>query len=123
MFNDYSTHDHRCATGDPRESGRWRSAGRYRPRTRSRCGPAWPLELAAEAAGVPVVVVQHDGDAGHRLEVGSPGWQLREEVSAIQDTILIRKRSCDAFHNTDLAYRIRELEVDRLVIGGCMTQF
>lgn len=81
------------------------------------------LKLAAEAAGVPVVVVQHDGDAGHRLEVGSPGWQLREEVSAIQDTILIRKRSCDAFHNTDLAYRIRELEVDRLVIGGCMTQF
>ncbi|TPK80000.1 cysteine hydrolase [Mesorhizobium sp. B2-4-13] len=81
------------------------------------------LKLAAEAAGVPVVVVQHDGDAGHRLEVGSPGWQLREEVSAIQDTILIRKRSCDAFHNTDLAYRLRELEVDRLVIGGCMTQF
>ncbi|MBZ9739738.1 MULTISPECIES: cysteine hydrolase family protein [unclassified Mesorhizobium] len=81
------------------------------------------LKLAAEAAGVPVIIVQHDGDAGHRLEVGSRGWQLREEVSANPDTVLIHKRSCDAFHDTDLAFRLRKLDVDRLVIGGCMTQF
>lgn len=81
------------------------------------------LKGEAEAAGAPVVLVQHDGDAGHRLEVGAPGWEFRAEIAPRPDTVVVHKRSCDAFHETDLDECLRTLGVDHLVIGGCMTQF
>lgn len=30
----------------------------------------------AHAAHRPVIFIQHDGPAGHRLETGTPGWEL-----------------------------------------------
>ncbi|UAK25592.1 cysteine hydrolase [Sphingomonas nostoxanthinifaciens] len=81
------------------------------------------LKRKAEAAGLPVVLVQHDGDAGHRLEVGTAGWHFRSEVEPSPDTAIVHKRSCDAFHDTDLGERLEALGIDQLVIGGCVTQF
>lgn len=81
------------------------------------------LKQQAERAGVPVVLVQHDGDPGHRLEVDGPGWRLRDEITPGPDTIVVHKRSCDSFHDTDLEARLSALGVDHLVIGGCMSQF
>ncbi|ABC22521.1 cysteine hydrolase family protein [Rhodospirillum rubrum] len=86
----------------------------------------WRLQALgrkAHAGGVPVVLVQHDGAAGHRLAVGSPGWALRPEIAARGGDIVVRKRSCDAFFQTDLQDRLATLGIDHLVIGGCMTQF
>lgn len=81
------------------------------------------LKRQAEAAGAPVVLVQHDGDPGHRLEVGGPGWRFRDEIAPRGDTVVVHKRNCDSFHDTDLNQRLAELGVDHLVIGGCMSQF
>ncbi len=77
----------------------------------------------AELKGVPVILVQHDGDPGHRLETGTTGWRLRDEIAPRYDSIVVHKRSCDAFHDTDLNERLEQLGVDHLVVGGCMTQF
>lgn len=81
------------------------------------------LKRQAEGAGAPVLLVQHDGDPGHRLEVGSEGWRFRDEIAPRADTIVVHKRSCDSFHETDLNSRLVELGVTHLVIGGCMSQF
>mgnify|MGYP003365156496 CR=1 FL=1 len=81
------------------------------------------VKHAAEASGVPVILVQHDGEAGHRLAVGTTDWLFRREITPRDDTVIVHKRSCDAFHDTDLGERLVELGVDRLIIGGCMTQF
>jgi nicotinamidase-related amidase len=81
------------------------------------------LKRDAEMRGVPVVMVQHDGDADHRLAVETPGWQFREEVTPRHDSIIIHKRSCDAFYDTELNQTLTELGVQHLLIGGCMTQF
>jgi nicotinamidase-related amidase len=81
------------------------------------------LKQAAETSGVPVILVQHDGDPGHRLETGSGGWQFRREVAPAGETIVVHKQSCDAFHDTNLGDRLKQLGIDHLVIGGCMTQF
>lgn len=81
------------------------------------------LKRKAEAAGMPVVLVQHDGDPGHRLEVATAGWQFRSEVAPGPETVIVHKRNCDAFHDTDLGERLATLGIDQLVIGGCMTQF
>ena len=35
----------------------------------------------ARRRGFPVIHVQHDGALGHRLERGSPGWEIRPEVA------------------------------------------
>lgn len=81
------------------------------------------LQERARQAGVPVVLVQHDGDSGHRLAVGTEGWALREEIAAKQGEVVVRKKSADSFFETDLAERLNERSVTHLVIGGCMSQF
>lgn len=83
------------------------------------------LQNQARAAGVPVIVVQHDDPpgCGSRLEVGTEGWELRPEIAPRDGDLHVHKRACDSFFETELQERLRERSVDRLVIGGCMTQF
>lgn len=81
------------------------------------------LQRAARGAGAPVIVVQHDGGPRHRLSPDGDGWRNREEIAPIAGEPLVRKASCDAFFETDLAEHLAGRKVTRLVIGGCMTQF
>jgi nicotinamidase-related amidase len=48
------------------------------------------LKRQAEASSIPVILVQHDGQPGHRLHTGSDGWRLREEVAPrwLHDAVL-----------------------------------
>ncbi|MDC9808941.1 cysteine hydrolase family protein [Rhizobium binxianense] len=77
------------------------------------------LQEKARRTGAPVVLVQHDGDRGHRLAVGTEGWALRDEIAPKQGEVVISKKSADSFFETDL----NEQSVTHLVIGGCMSQF
>ncbi|MBP2299452.1 cysteine hydrolase family protein [Azospirillum picis] len=77
----------------------------------------------ARAAGIPVIIVQHDGRDGHRLAVGTDGWAVRQEIAPAAGDTLVHKTECDAFFATDLHERLKELGVDHIVVGGCMTQF
>lgn len=81
------------------------------------------LQDKARSAGVPVVVIQHDGPAGHRLAVGTEGWAVRPELAPRDGDVLVHKASSDSFHETDLGARLDELGISHLVVGGCMTQF
>ncbi|MBY5815716.1 cysteine hydrolase [Rhizobium leguminosarum] len=81
------------------------------------------LQEKARQAGAAIVLVQHDGDSGHRLAVGTPGWALRDEIAPTQAEVVVRKKSADSFFETDLAERLDERSVTHLVIGGCMSQF
>ncbi|ANM10828.1 isochorismatase-like protein [Rhizobium sp. N541] len=81
------------------------------------------LQKQARQAGAPVVLVQHDGDSGHRLAVGTPGWALRQEIAPGPGEVVVRKKSADSFFETDLAERLDERSITHLVIGGCMSQF
>ncbi|MBB4195009.1 nicotinamidase-related amidase [Rhizobium aethiopicum] len=81
------------------------------------------LKERARQAGVPVVLVQHDGDSGHRLAVGTSGWALRREIAPQTGEVVVRKKSADSFFGTDLADRLQERSVTHLIVGGCMSQF
>lgn len=81
------------------------------------------LQDKARAAGIPVVVVQHDGPAGHRLEVGTAGWEVRPELAPLSGEVLVRKKSSDSFHETELGALLKGLGVSHLIVGGCMTQY
>jgi nicotinamidase-related amidase len=77
----------------------------------------------ARAAGVPVILVQHDGIAGHRLAVGTQGWEIRPEIAPQDGDVVVHKSECDSFFATDLEDRLKARGVDHIVVGGCMTQF
>jgi nicotinamidase-related amidase len=76
---------------------------------------------------VPVILVQHDGEPGHRLAAGTAGWSIRGELAAHPGEAVVRKKSCDSFFETDLAAQLAARGIHagtgRLVIAGCMTQY
>lgn len=81
------------------------------------------LQTLARKAGVPVVMVQHDGDPGHRLETGTTGWEIRDELAPQPGDRVVRKRASDSFFETDLSAVLARSGATRLVIGGTMTQY
>ena len=86
------------------------------------------VKARAHAAGVPVILVQHDGNDDHRLRTGSDGWHLRAEIAAGPPTlrpsdIVVHKTNCDSFYATDLQALLEAKGATHLVVGGCMTPY
>ena len=81
------------------------------------------LQEKARQAGIPVVMVQHDGGPGDELEEGTAGWEIRKELSLQPGDVLVEKRSCDSFHETDLQTVLEQRNISHLVVGGCQTQY
>jgi nicotinamidase-related amidase len=78
---------------------------------------------AANAHGVPVVLIQQDAPATSPLFAeGSDGWQLHPDVAGRQHAHLIRKQLPSAFTGTDLAAWLSKHEIDTLTVVGYMTQ-
>ena len=75
----------------------------------------------ARAAGVPVVLIQHEDDG--LLAHGSAAWQLAEGLVAEPADIRLRKTVTDSFHRTDLHERLQRLGVQQLVICGLQSEF
>ena len=77
---------------------------------------------AARAAGVPVIVVQHDAPPGSPVFAkGSPSWQLHPQVAAIEADHHLHKTMGSAFAGTDLREWLDSRGVDTLTIVGYMT--
>jgi len=72
---------------------------------------------------IPVIFVQHDGPSGHRLERGTPGWQIRQELLPAQGEPTVHKTACDAFFETTLGAELGSRRVERLIVAGCMTEY
>ncbi len=81
------------------------------------------VQTRARDANMPIVVVQHDGAPGHRLQVGTDGHGLRREIVPRSGEITVHKTACDAFYGTDLQEVLAAQTVEHLIISGCMTQF
>jgi len=80
------------------------------------------LQRRARAAAAPVVFLQHDGLPGHPTEVGTPNWDIHPAVAPIAGDTVIRKKSCDGFHLSDLDEQLRGLGVTRVVTTGYATE-
>jgi nicotinamidase-related amidase len=79
---------------------------------------------AAQAAGVPVVVIQHAAPQPDSavFRKGSEGWQLHPEVARRPHAVLVEKNLPGSFTGTDLEQLLREHGIDTVVICGYMTQ-
>ena len=80
------------------------------------------LSAEARAAGVPVVLIQHEEGEG-ALAHGSEGWQMDPRVATAPSDLRIRKTACDSFHQTPLDSLLRERGVDTLVICGLQSEY
>ena len=80
------------------------------------------LGARARAAGGPVVLVQHEEDAGP-LRADSAGWQLAEALDTATADLRVRKTTPDSFHRTELQRLLQERGVDALVVCGLQSDF
>jgi nicotinamidase-related amidase len=82
-------------------------------------------ELRAQswAAERPAIWVQHHGGPAHRLSPDGPGAALRADLPREARDVVVVKRECDAFHETNLAERLEALGADTLVVAGCWTDY
>ena len=83
----------------------------------------------ARAEGVPVVYANDnfgvwDGDAPRlvRSALEGPGGELVEAIAPREDETFVVKPRYSAFDHTPLELILRELEVERLLLGGMSTE-
>lgn len=77
---------------------------------------------AASAAGVPVIVVQHDMPEGAPIfSRGTLGWQLHPEIAKRPADHHIIKSMASSFTGTDLAQWLSAKGIDTLTVVGYMT--
>ncbi len=81
------------------------------------------IQARSRQLGFPVLHVQHSGPTGHRLDPNADGWSIFPEVEPQAQEPIFVKGWCDAFFNTDLDQQCKSLNIETLVIAGCMTQF
>ena len=77
----------------------------------------------ARASKTPIIYVQHDGEAGHPLEVGTEGWQIHPAIKPNDEDLIIRKRASDSFFETTLQHELEARGVRHLIVAGCMTEY
>jgi len=76
----------------------------------------------ASAAGVPVIVVQHETPEGAPIfATGSHGWQLHPEIARRPADHHIVKSMASSFTGTDLAQWLAAKGIDTLTVVGYMT--
>lgn len=80
------------------------------------------LSAKARAAGVPVILIQHEEGEGP-LQFGHDGWQLTGALAIAHDDLRVRKRTPNSFHETNLRQLLVERHVERLVVCGLQSDF
>lgn len=81
------------------------------------------LLAKARASKTPIIYVQHDGEAGHPLEVGTEGWQIHPDIKPHEQDLIIRKRASDSFFETTLQTELEARRITHLIVTGCMTEY
>ena len=77
---------------------------------------------AAHAAGIPIVVVQHQAPAGAPIFApGSHGVALHPDIARRPHDLLLTKQLASCFAGTNLADWLREREIDTVTVVGYMT--
>ncbi|MFG6447062.1 cysteine hydrolase family protein [Roseateles sp. BYS180W] len=80
------------------------------------------LTQVARAAGVPVVLVQHEAVSGP-MRRGEPGWELASDLSVQPSDWRLHKAASDCFQHTDLEQSLRAAGVRQLVVCGIQSDF
>jgi nicotinamidase-related amidase len=75
----------------------------------------------ARAAGLPVVVIQHEDNGP--MEYGTDEWQLADALVVQPTDLRVRKTTPDSFHKTELQDLLQARGIDRLLVCGLQSDF
>ena len=81
------------------------------------------LSTKFRAAGLPVILVQHDGTLQGEYVPGTPGWELIPGLTVSPGDIRIGKTANDTFYETELQTILDQRQVNELFITGSATDF
>ncbi|MBN1410706.1 MAG: isochorismatase family protein [Spirochaetales bacterium] len=73
----------------------------------------------AHNTGSPVVFIQHESSGF--LKKNSPGWELHPGLLPGKDDLFIGKKEGNSFFETPLHERLKELNIDRVVVCGLLS--
>ncbi len=76
----------------------------------------------ARDAGAPVVYIQHCDGPGEVLEPGARGWEIHPDIAPLEGEAVIRKRTPDPFHETNLRHELDSKRINNLVMVGIQTE-
>lgn len=77
----------------------------------------------ARRQGVPVIYVQHNGEAGEPEEPGTPGWFLHPDLAPQEGEVVVQKWAPNSFLNTTLQEELEARSIRKLVIAGFQTEY
>jgi len=75
----------------------------------------------ARGEGLPVIYVQHSGEAGDVLAPDRSGWVIHPAIAPLEGEPVLHKTVGDAFAETDLAARLEALGMRRVILLGAQT--
>jgi nicotinamidase-related amidase len=81
------------------------------------------LLTKARASNTSIIYIQHDGEAGHPLEVGTEGWRIHPGIEPREGELIVHKRASDSFFETTLQQQLELRGIKHLVVTGCMTEY
>ena len=81
------------------------------------------LLAQARETHTPVIYVQHDGQQGDGLEVGSPGWAIHPAIAPQTGELIVHKRASDSFYDTMLKRELVAQGIQHLVVVGGETEY
>lgn len=77
----------------------------------------------ARANDVKVVYLQHNGWPGTVFEPNTDAWNIHEAIAPRSDDVVIQKRTPDSFYATPLQMELDALQIRKLVVAGCKTEY
>lgn len=81
-----------------------------------------PMANRLREAAVPIVFIQHESTSGY-LEHGTREWQLADGLQVQPGDLRVRKKTPDAFLNTDLEALLKARGVEAVIVCGMHTEF
>lgn len=76
------------------------------------------LVTRAREQNVPVIWVQH---SNKEMPVNTDGWKVVPELKPLENEVLILKVHGDSFEGTDLALKLEEKQIGRVIVTGAQT--
>lgn len=68
---------------------------------------------------VPVIFIQHSNDT--TLHIHTPPWQLHPAIRPVRGETIIHKKHGNAFMDTDLDEKLKQKQINTLVVTGLVT--
>lgn len=77
----------------------------------------------ARKNNMPIIYIQHyDNDENHPLHKSKDGFNIHTKVVPQNNDLVIEKNTPDSFYKTALQNKLKELNIENLIITGLMTE-